>query len=504
MLTIKQSLIQIFIISAVFLVSFFVFYGTASAQSPYAGPAELEGYAWSSTIGWISMNCRNTTSCASDGGVDYTVTVEPTGALTGFAWSSNIGWIKFGGLSSFPVAAGNAGGQARLVQSGSEYLVEGWARACAGTTSGDCTSMTSRTDGWDGWISLRGTNYGVAFVSGAVSADVTKRFAWGSTVVGWVDFNPAFSGVVIEPVSEITSFTATPPEVELGSTTTLAWLVQGYDSCVGSNNNGDSEWNGSVSSSDGSHSLVITPESGSTVYSLQCTSAGVTDPARTVTVLARPNISIDALSVSALPAPNPDGTYDGVQFLASVSGIPVGSTVNYQLLVAGSPAQSGTVTQTAGGTVFSPTLTMSGILYGTRDVTLEIDLPAPGSITENLPSTAQNEDQVGNSRILSGFNFPPPPPTMSIEADSDFVRTGDATSITWSVQAPYVTNCTVVGNGVNESITTSGVFAVPVTGSTITPVLQSAAAYVLTCSDLAGAPVTQELLVEVIPNYEEI
>lgn len=58
--------------------------------------------------------------------------------------------------------------------------------------------------GWDGWIKLSSTAsdahvYGVTFNS------VNNKFegyAWGSEVVGWIDFNPAFGGVVLSGGTE--------------------------------------------------------------------------------------------------------------------------------------------------------------------------------------------------------------------------------------------------------------------------------------------------------------
>lgn len=145
-----------------------------------ADVGNLTGYAWSDNIGWISFTCVNTNSCASNGGYDYGVSENPSGNLTGFAWSDNIGWIKFGGLSSFPSGAGTLAQDAQLVGSN----VVGWARACAGTVGGDCSSMTSRTDGWDGWISLGGTNYGVS-----KSGQYYMDYAWGGDVIGWILFD---------------------------------------------------------------------------------------------------------------------------------------------------------------------------------------------------------------------------------------------------------------------------------------------------------------------------
>jgi hypothetical protein len=145
-------------------------------------PGSIKGWAWSSNIGWIKLDGIN---------------VDASGNLSGYAWSSNIGWIKFGGLSNYPTG-GAAGAPAKIDMASGK--VTGWSRFCAGTANGDCSSMTSRTDGWDGWVELSGANHptnasgdaGSAITSGvkmdAKTGHITGM-AWGGEVVGWLNFN---------------------------------------------------------------------------------------------------------------------------------------------------------------------------------------------------------------------------------------------------------------------------------------------------------------------------
>lgn len=153
-------------------------------------PGGIGGWAWSSNIGWLSASSTD----AGAGGGPYQITADASGNITGYMWSPNIGWIKFGGLASFPAAGSNANAN---LGSGA---VTGWARACAGTLAGDCSSMTSRSDGWDGWIELSGTNHATNNLAGTggVTMDPTTGafvgYAWGGSVVGWIQFNTAASG----------------------------------------------------------------------------------------------------------------------------------------------------------------------------------------------------------------------------------------------------------------------------------------------------------------------
>ena len=196
-LSLVMTLLYVAILCGAFLL--FTYDAYAQVGIPAAG-VELTGYAWSDNIGWISMNCRTGGSagesvCPGSPGIgqksDYKVTVTTGGALTGYAWSSNIGWIKFDLLNSFPVMAGTMPASARVTGTYPNLTFEGWARACAGTLPGDCSSMTSRTDGWDGWISLRSTaasNYSIIMTDDVTGA-LYGSYAWGSEVVGWIDFD---------------------------------------------------------------------------------------------------------------------------------------------------------------------------------------------------------------------------------------------------------------------------------------------------------------------------
>lgn len=65
------------------------------ASSPYdvqITDSELTGYLWGPGVGWISLNCSNTSSCGSS---DFKVANTDTGVLSGYAWGESTGWISF-------------------------------------------------------------------------------------------------------------------------------------------------------------------------------------------------------------------------------------------------------------------------------------------------------------------------------------------------------------------------------------------------------------------------
>jgi hypothetical protein len=190
-------------------------YSATSTFATYASPTSLIGYAWSSNIGWVNLA--------------PIVINQVTGNLEGYAWSPNIGWIKFDGLSNYPTT-GAPGVPAKIdLDSG---IVSGWIRACAGTVGGEdpvnnyganCSSMNSRTDGWDGWIELAGVHHPSVVANGYDSSEnLSSNFgikkanaqttsmsglsmdfatgklsgmAWGGPVIGWINFNAAITPV---------------------------------------------------------------------------------------------------------------------------------------------------------------------------------------------------------------------------------------------------------------------------------------------------------------------
>lgn len=195
------------------------------AQNPPAGMpsgvTELDGYAWSSNAGWISLNCNTGGTSGGNicGTANYRVQISSEGAITGYAWSSNIGWIRFGGLSSFPSGNGTVAVNARAVGTFPALTFEGWARACAGTTSAanTCNTMTARSDGWDGWISLKGSGYSV--VTNATGFNASS-FAWGSDVIGWIDASNALLSFVD---ATLTGSNCTIPRGSNSCQTVLDW-----------------------------------------------------------------------------------------------------------------------------------------------------------------------------------------------------------------------------------------------------------------------------------------
>jgi hypothetical protein len=221
----------------------------AAASSDCPDGTKLSGWAWSSNSGWVSFSSSN----ASGGGGPHCVSIDSSGNLVGWAWSSNIGWIKFGGLSSFPTVVGaSTAGNAHVDNSTTPPQIVGWARACAGTADGRCAAMTSRTDGWDGWIEVGNTTHPMTYSGNSISG-----YAWGADVIGWMQFMVTTT----QTITSTASCTIAAQKVQ-GNTYELSWNSQNTNNCSAFSNNF------TVNGTSGRISVTPTVD---TTYSLSCT-----------------------------------------------------------------------------------------------------------------------------------------------------------------------------------------------------------------------------------------
>jgi Bacterial Ig domain len=257
----------------------------------------ITGYAWSDTIGWISLSGSTSVSTS------YGLTIASDGTLSGYGWSDNIGWVSAntGDLSGCP--SGTC--RAKLVGSN----LQGWLKALG--------ASDAQSGGWDGFISLSGSSptYGVTKNGNGTFTG----YAWGSTNVGWVDFSYARTGYLVctpsyscsgqtiqhtDASCNVTNVTtcvspnfcsagsstcisapptfnqsgsgssaltghlqAVPLLVPQNNTTKVYWNVSNVTSCSVTGTNGD-HWTGTVSTSGGQVSAALTQQ---TTYTLSCT-----------------------------------------------------------------------------------------------------------------------------------------------------------------------------------------------------------------------------------------
>ncbi|MDD3497985.1 MAG: hypothetical protein PHH24_00570 [Candidatus Moranbacteria bacterium] len=190
------------IILAIIIVALF-------AGLSFSAKADVIGWLWGggtesfvgdtshTNFGWISANSSNCASnegeltetafCPQATGASYSLAVPSTdGPVSGYVWSENVGWISFnsGDLTGCPsgeCSARRAGG-----------WLEGWARIKSIQTA----YALENSGGWEGWISLKGTGYGVEIskMDGNLN---TPTYAW-SDELGWINFGGAMMGKTLK------------------------------------------------------------------------------------------------------------------------------------------------------------------------------------------------------------------------------------------------------------------------------------------------------------------
>jgi len=287
---------------AVVMVAVAVFAGPQPAASQ---TSTITGYAWSDTIGWISLNCSDPGTCGTS---NYGLSIDGSNNITGYAWSENIGWIQFGGLAGFPSGSGTTAVNAHVTGSS----VTGWARATAYTDP--------QAGGWDGWIALSGTGYGLT-----VNGSAILGYAWGDTNVGWIDFSATYACVgtagyfcsgnnamyrdiscgesLVEACSYLcsggacvpppqpqgtlgsgTAIKANPSLVRIGGTSVITWGTTNTTSCTVTENNPSitDSWSGL------SGTQTTSPINQTTTYTLSCTGAGGTSLTQSAVVRVAP------------------------------------------------------------------------------------------------------------------------------------------------------------------------------------------------------------------------
>ena len=197
------------------------------------------------------------------------------------------------------------------------------AQISGGALTGWLKAIAADGNGWDGFISLNGSNYGVTETGGVFSG-----YAWGSTNVGWLDFRyasttygtctPAYScsgNTIIYtaascaqsayatcttpsfcsagsniclypqptpvPGSTLTgNLQAIPKLLAKGETTQLYWDMSNVAACSVTSTNGNS-WTGLASPSSGETSKPIYQQ---TLFTLSCTELNSSTSSQSITV----------------------------------------------------------------------------------------------------------------------------------------------------------------------------------------------------------------------------
>ncbi|MEK7609528.1 MAG: hypothetical protein AAB470_00210 [Patescibacteria group bacterium] len=268
----------------------------------------ISGWAWSSNIGWISAKASQPESGGGSYGLLLATKTNGTiGTFIGYTWSSNIGWISFNtGIDDCPTtdswdSANAINGCIPSVDLISGK-VTGWVQAMSGA---------GRTDGWDGWIQLAGTNHtspnlaGTGGITYDKVAGKFKGYAWGDTNVGWINFD---SGVVgVTPVTcngcpgttpnPTVDISANPTSVTSGGSSNISWTSTNATACDVTR--AGSPWRTGTSGTNVSSGALTA----NTTFIATCTGAiGTTPASDTVTVNSVASLSLFIGRASDTPA----------------------------------------------------------------------------------------------------------------------------------------------------------------------------------------------------------
>lgn len=167
-------------------------------QQQVSGYRQMNGYAWSSNIGWVKF------SGTAGNGQEYKVLVDAqSGNMSGYAWSSNLGWLSFNSSDT-----SGCGTNAKYNRTGTSGTITGYAVFLSGK---------NRTDGWNGClkfngIATNGNTYSVTATENGTQARLAGS-AWGNNVVGWTKMCGSSYCVTIDDV--VGNPTCLPPSTPI-------------------------------------------------------------------------------------------------------------------------------------------------------------------------------------------------------------------------------------------------------------------------------------------------
>jgi hypothetical protein len=327
-------------------------------------------------------------------------------------------------------------------------------------TSSNATSCTASggTNSWGGSVPTSSTGTS----TGAINTAGTYVFGLSCTGPGGTGL-PAAATVIVTttpPPVSITSFTATPAQVQVGQSTSLAWSTNGASACAASGGTGADGWGGVVGPSSSGTTVGPFNATGTVTYTLLCTGpGGVSAPS--------------SINVTVSPA-TPAATIGS--FTATPTTVQAGQSVSLAW------TSSNATTCTAGGGTGSDGWTGS---VGTSSTGLSVGpLSNPGTVTYTLTCQGPGGASAPSSVNVTVNPLTPPPPTVTLVANgANPAQVQPNGSITLSWTSSNATACTASGGAGGWSgsqPTSSGGVSV---SAVATPGIYT---YTLTCTGAGG------------------
>jgi hypothetical protein len=101
----------------------YIFWNVQNPYNPIVTDEELLGFLWGPLTGYISLNCRNTSSCDS---ALFKVKNDGKGKLSGYAWGENTGWISFSCANSESSNCASNGNASTSINEKGEFTGYAW------------------------------------------------------------------------------------------------------------------------------------------------------------------------------------------------------------------------------------------------------------------------------------------------------------------------------------------------------------------------------------------
>lgn len=408
--------------------------------------------------GWSgskALSSSNTSIGPISGAGSYTYTLTCTGP--GGSTSSNANVVV---SSSAP-----AGGTSVEVSVSPTAITAGTAAALSWNTTGVTSCEASGSWGGSQPVAAAGYSTGTITAAGTYSYTLSCTGSGGSvTDTATLTVNPA-------PASVLT-FAASPPSVDVGQSTSLAWTSVDAASCTGSGGTGSDSWSGARDTSSSGFSVGPFASAGVYTYSLACAGPGGLGAIQSTTV--------------TVTAPPPQATVVG--FSASPNGVTVGGSTTLSWSTSGATsctATGGTGTDGWNGSVATSN---AGLSVG--------PLSSAGTYVYTLACTGPGGPSAPANVTVSVGAATPPAAIVSLNAAPTSIVAGGSTTLSWSTT--NATSCTAANGAPNSGW--SGALPASSAGTTVGPISAAGTyTYSLVCTGSGGDSGLSSVIVNVDP-----
>ena len=427
----------------------------------------VSGYAWSSNIGWISLDCAHGGAGGSNicGTSSYSVNVTPNtvtqkGLFSGYAWNSGVGWISFNPYDLTSCGAGPSTQAQVDLSNGSSTsgYISGWAKALSfGSSSYGCIDLR-------GTVAGSSTTYGVIYNSATSTSNLSgttghTSYAWGGDTIGWISWPTADLNLSAPTLAMTVNGSTSTSFTSAGGTASLVWTATNMmaSNCTASSSDGS--WSGPVSSGGGSQLLTLAPNTTTSTitktYTLgSCTSisgVAVTPVSVTVTIAA-------ASATSPVLIFKANGSGDTTPLIIS-SGDPV--TLEWQVENIAGGSCTGTSTS-AGGAISGWNSTakapLSGVASTSTSITYDEIINPPATSTRAYTINCGTIAKTVNITVATSTT-PVTTPSISFTINgatsTTFASTGGSATLQWITSGLDSSDCTASSSDSSWSGTAS-------------------------------------------------